>query len=111
MWDRLMELGEKRREHGHLLKETLQLSLHKSHMEALTLKRETLKALLDLDTKKNVVSQTIYEWGDKPGSQLACSLRVKKSTSLISKIKTASGDLVHASPQIATLFREFYANL
>lgn len=59
MRDRLMELGEKKRGHG----KTLQISLHKSHLEALVLKREELKALFELDTKNtfNLVSQSIYE--------------------------------------------------
>lgn len=80
MRDSLIELGARRkREHGQQLKQTLEqiaeldkrhkLSLHVSHLEALTLKREELKTLLDLDTKRkfHYVSQKVYEWGNKPG--------------------------------------------
>lgn len=60
---RFIELGaRKKREHGHQIKQVLQqiadldkqhkLSLHIEHLKSLTLKREELKTLLNLDTKR-----------------------------------------------------------
>lgn len=52
-----------------------------AHLEALTLKRAELKVLLNLDTKRkfHLISQKVYECGNKPGKQLARSLRAKKN--------------------------------
>lgn len=61
--------------------------------------------------KFNLVSEKIYEWGDKTGKQLARSLRKKKSASFISKVKLPLGEIVNSTPQIAAAFREFYVNL
>ena len=120
----LIELGaRKKREHGQQLKRVLhqiaeldkqhKLSLHTSHLEALTLKREELKNLLALETKRkfHYISQKVYEWGNKPGKMLARSLTARKTLSFIPKIKLPSGDLVHTTPQISKAFNEFHAAL
>lgn len=124
MRGRLIELGaRRRREHGQQLKKLLQqvanlkekhkLSLLKAHLEALMLKREELRALLDIENKKkfHIFSQKLYEWGNKPGRQPARSIHAKKTASFISKVKIPSGEMAHASPQIAKAFREFDTNL
>lgn len=124
MRGKLMELGaRRRREQGQQLNELLlqvadlekqhKLSLHKSHLEALLQKRGELKALLDSKTKRKflIFSQKFYEWGDKPSRQLARSIRAKKYTSFISKVKSSWGEMAYSSPQIVKAFKEFYTDL
>lgn len=121
---RFIELGaRKKREHGRRLEQVLQqiadldkqhkLSLHIEHLQSLTLKREELKSLLNLDTKRKFqrISQKFFEWGNKPSRLLARSLKAKQTQSFIPKIKLPSGELAHATPDIAKAFKEFYADL
>ena len=106
----LIELGaRKKREHGQQLKQVLhqiaeldkqhKLSLHVSHLKALTLKREELKTLLALETRRkfHYISQKVYEWGDKPGKLLARSLTYTQSETAIRRFST------HHPPNITSL--------
>ncbi|XP_077306305.1 vomeronasal type-2 receptor 26-like [Lithobates pipiens] len=60
------------------LDKQLKLTLHTAHLKALTLKREELKTLLDLETKRKFqrFAQTMYEWENKPGRQMTRSLKM-----------------------------------
>lgn len=100
---KLIELGaRKKRERTHLqsalikeigtLEQTHKHSNFKTIFHALTKKREELKALFHSEyiSRRRVVDQQYYEWGNKPSRILARSLQQRKSASFIAKIKTTS---------------------
>lgn len=55
--------------------------------------------------------RSFYEYGDKCSRLLANALRTKRSWTFVSSLFSSSGSKIHATPDLAKAFRDFYSEL
>ena len=97
----------------HDLEQRHKINVEKETQQALILKMELLKDLMEQETRKefNRLRKDRYKGANKPGKYLAKMLGRNKSLNYIEKIKNGRGEMVNKTADIATAFQTYYSAL
>ncbi|XP_056403189.1 transmembrane protein 260 isoform X1 [Hyla sarda] len=97
----------------HSLEALHKQTLLESTLRELTKTRHEIRSLLDTSLRQysQKCASTFYEWGNKPGRQLARALREKRSALFIPSINTSSGSKSFITADILKAFEKYYHDL
>lgn len=97
----------------HRLEQQHKISGETEVWRTLLQKREELRTFLEQETRKTyyLVKKERYINNNKPGRHLARTLKKKKTSNYIERIRNSSGEIKYKTQDIAKTFQKFYEAL